>query len=92
MRASPPGGIKGTKGCSAVRYSQPMNTFTAIFEEAEEGGYIAFAAELPGAITQGETIEETRENLREAIELVLEANREQAIERATIFLREQIVV
>ena len=69
-----------------------MNTFTAIFQEAEEGGYIAFAAELPGAITQGETIEETRENLREAIGLVLETNRAQAIERSTIYLQEQIVV
>jgi predicted RNase H-like HicB family nuclease len=81
-----------TKGYLAVRYSQRMNTFTAIFEEAEEGGYTAFAAELPGAVTQGETIEEARENLREAIELVLEANRELAIEKATIFLREPIVV
>ena len=38
-------------------------------------GYAAFVEELPGANTQGETIEEARENLREAIELVLEANR-----------------
>jgi predicted RNase H-like HicB family nuclease len=54
------------------------NTFTAIFLPAEEGGFIAFAAELPGANTQGETIEEARENLKEAIELVLETNRELA--------------
>ena len=37
---------------------------TAIFEKAEEGGYIGYVAELPGANTQGETIEETRENLK----------------------------
>jgi predicted RNase H-like HicB family nuclease len=68
--------------------------FTAVFEEAPEGGYTAFVEELPGAISQGETIEEARENLREAIQLVLEANRELAKrgvdqERVT---REMIVV
>jgi len=36
---------------------------------------IGFVEELPGASTQGETLEEARENLREAIQLVLEANR-----------------
>ena len=46
-------------------------TLTAIFEEAEEGGYIGYVAELPGANTQGETLEEVRENLGEAIELIL---------------------
>jgi predicted RNase H-like HicB family nuclease len=46
-------------------------TLTAIFEEAEEGGYIGYVAELPGANTQDETLEEVRENLTEAIELIL---------------------
>jgi predicted RNase H-like HicB family nuclease len=53
------------------------NHFTAVYQPAEEGGFVAFVEEIPGAITQGETIEEARENLREAIQLVLEANREQ---------------
>lgn len=48
--------------------------FTAVFEKVPEG-YIAFVEELPGANTQGATMEEARTNLREAIELVLEANR-----------------
>lgn len=48
---------------------------TAVFREAPEGGYVAFVEELPGANTQGETIEEARANLREAVGLVLEANR-----------------
>ena len=48
---------------------------TAVFRKAPEGGYFAFVEELPGANTQGETLEEARENLREAVELVLEANR-----------------
>jgi predicted RNase H-like HicB family nuclease len=47
---------------------------TAIFRSVPEG-YIAFVEELPGANTQGATLEEARANLREAVELVLEANR-----------------
>ena len=38
-------------------------------------GYVAFVEELPGANTQGDTLEEARANLQEAVELVLEANR-----------------
>jgi len=49
--------------------------FTAVYLPVPEG-YIAFVEELPGANTQGDTLEEARENLREAVELVLEANRE----------------
>jgi predicted RNase H-like HicB family nuclease len=62
-----------------VRYPVGVLTFTAVFEEADEGGYTAYVAELPGANTQGETLEEARENLREAIELILESNRENAL-------------
>jgi len=47
---------------------------TAVFEQVAEG-YIAFVEELPGANTQGATLEEARENLAEAVELVLDANR-----------------
>ena len=47
---------------------------TAIFQKVPEG-YIGFVEELPGANTQGKTLEQTRENLLEAITLVLEANR-----------------
>ena len=50
---------------------------TAVFIEVPEG-YIAFVEELPGANTQGDTLEEARENLQEAVALVLEANRELA--------------
>ena len=48
--------------------------FTAVFKEVPEG-YIAFVEELPGANTQGATLEEARRNLRKAVELVLEGNR-----------------
>lgn len=54
---------------------------TAIYEEAEEGGYIGYIAELPGANTQGETIDEVRENLLEAARMILDANREEAERR-----------
>jgi predicted RNase H-like HicB family nuclease len=47
---------------------------TAVFRPVPEG-YIAFVEELPGANTQGATLEEARANLREAVELILEANR-----------------
>ena len=53
--------------------------FTAVFRKVPEG-YIAFVEELPGANTQGATLEEARENLREAVELVIEANRAMARE------------
>ena len=47
---------------------------TKVFQKVPEG-YIGFVQELPGANTQGETLEEARANLEEAIALVLEANR-----------------
>lgn len=51
--------------------------FTAVYMAVPEG-YIAFVQELPGANTQGATLAEARENLREAVKLVLDANRELA--------------
>ncbi len=50
---------------------------TAVFMPVPEG-FIGFVEELPGANTQGATLEETRENLKEAVQMVLEANRELA--------------
>jgi predicted RNase H-like HicB family nuclease len=47
---------------------------TAIFKKVR-GGYVGFVEELPGANTQGRTLAETRTNLKEAVSLVLEANR-----------------
>ena len=47
---------------------------TAVFQSVPEG-YIGFVEELPGANTQGATLDETRANLEEAVKLVLEANR-----------------
>lgn len=47
---------------------------TPIYHRVQEG-YIAFVEELPGANSQGLTLDEARINLREAVELVIEANR-----------------
>ena len=46
--------------------------FTAIIEKAPEGGFWAICPEVPGANGQGETIEEAKNNLRDAIELILQ--------------------
>ena len=54
---------------------------TAVFQKVPEG-YIGWVEELPGANTQGDTLEEARENLYEAVMLVLEANRVLAAEEA----------
>lgn len=48
---------------------------TAIFKKSPYG-YIGFIEELPGANTQGKTLEEARRNLIEAVQLVLDANRQ----------------
>ena len=50
--------------------------FTAIIEKALEGGYWAICPEIPGANGQGETLEEVINNLRQAIELILQDRRE----------------
>lgn len=50
--------------------------FTAIIESAPEGGFWAICPEVPGANGQGETIEEAKANLREAIELIFQDRRE----------------
>ena len=49
---------------------------TAIIEPAPEGGYWAICPEVPGANGQGETIEEAKASLKQAIELILEDRRE----------------
>lgn len=50
--------------------------FTAIIELAPEGGYWAICPEIPGANGQGKTIDEAKDSLRGAIELILEDRRE----------------
>ena len=72
--------------------------YTAVFEQLskdEGGGYLAYCEELPGAITQGETIEEARENLKDAISLLLESYRDDVLQRnngGVRIIRERITV
>ena len=51
---------------------------TAVFEPAAEGGYTCFIEEIPAAISEGETIDEAKANLLDALKLVLECQRELA--------------
>ena len=60
---------------------------TAVFQQVPEG-YVGFVEELPGANTQGDTLEEARSNLQEAVQLVLESNRALAEET----LRNKVVI
>lgn len=52
-----------------------MNRLTAVFEQ-DGDWWVGYVEELPGANTQGRTLDEARENLEEAVRLVIEANRE----------------
>lgn len=52
--------------------------FTVVIQKAPEGGYSGRCLELPGAISEGQTLEELKANMTEAIELVLESLEERA--------------
>jgi predicted RNase H-like HicB family nuclease len=69
------------------------NRFTGVFEQVGEW-WIGSVEELPGANTQGETLDEARKNLKEAIQLILESNRELARRDAEghEVIREQIAI
>jgi len=65
-------------------------TYTAIFAE-DDGWIVGWVSELPGAIAQERTIEEARESLKEAIQLILET-RAEAADAAHVIAREPITV
>ena len=62
---------------AAACMEDAVERFTAVFEK-DGDWWIGYVEELPGANTQGRTLEEARENLKEATRLVIEANRELA--------------
>lgn len=70
-----------------------MEKFTAVFEQVDDW-WIGYVEELPGANTQGETLEEARENLKDAVQLLIEVNREIARRDATgkNVIREELLV
>ena len=51
-------------------------TFKVVLEPSEEGGYTVYVPALPGCVSEGDTIEEALQNIREAIELYLEPDEE----------------
>ena len=66
-------------------YSQGKNmkvNLTAVFRKSPHG-YVGYVEELPGANTQGMTLEEAKANLVEAVQLVLESNRQLSEEEVT---------
>ncbi|MEK7477177.1 MAG: type II toxin-antitoxin system HicB family antitoxin [Candidatus Coatesbacteria bacterium] len=70
-----------------------MKKYTATYEKRGKW-YIGYVREVPGANTQGRTLEEARENLKEAVELVLEAQKKLSprAARRTRVIREPILV
>ena len=87
--------------CSHERWRSKIGimdmVLTAVYEqvpESEGDGYVAYVEELPGAISEGDTLEEARENLRDAVELLLEAHRDLAEKRISgkKITREKITV
>jgi len=58
--------------------------YTAIFQKMSNGWYFAQCEQVPGAMTQGATIEEAKENLKEALQLVLEAEKDLGIKRDNV--------
>ena len=58
-----------------------LRNLTAVFEPADEGGYVCWFEEFPEAMSQGETIQEAQANLLDALEEVLKYRREEASRR-----------
>jgi predicted RNase H-like HicB family nuclease len=70
-----------------------MERFTAVFEQ-DGDWWVGYVEELPGANTQGRTLDEARENLQDAIRLVIEANRELArrASEGRAVIREELIL
>jgi predicted RNase H-like HicB family nuclease len=50
-----------------------------VFEPSDEGGYTVHVPELPGCVSEGDTLDEARQNIREAIDLYLEPVEEEPL-------------
>ncbi|MCC2667177.1 MAG: HicB like antitoxin of bacterial toxin-antitoxin system [Gammaproteobacteria bacterium] len=58
-----------------------LRNLTAVFEPAEEGGYVCWFEEIPEAMSQGETVDEAKANLINALREIIEYRREQAAQK-----------
>jgi predicted RNase H-like HicB family nuclease len=65
--------------------------FTAVFQKRDKW-YVAYVEEIPGVNTQGRTLKEARANLKEALQLIIESNRQLAAKRRGRVRREPIAV
>ena len=67
---------------------------TAIIEKSADGWYVGQIEEFPAALSQGKTIEELKTNLLEALELLLETNKESTIQqyKGRKVIREELVI
>lgn len=65
--------------------------FTAVFQKRDKC-YVAYVEEIPGVNTQGRTLKEARANLKEALQLIIDANRQLAAKRRGRVRREPIAV
>ena len=63
-------------------------TIKVVLEPSDEGGYTVYAPSLPGCISEGETIEEALQNIREAIELYLEPVEDDWVAKEDVLVRE----
>ena len=75
-----------------MNYSDPRLQLTAVFEEATEGGYTCSFEEFPDVFSEGDTLEEARANLLDALQLVLAYHREETrkVQSTSPFLREAL--
>jgi len=82
-RGAPAAGRIGKAEQPAARIIAPKlcEQLTAVFIKEDDGGYCGYVEEIPEAITQGETLEETKENLVEAVQLVMQCHRELSDQR-----------
>lgn len=66
------------------KHKEHVMKLRAFIYEAEEGGYWANVPAIPGCVSQGETLEEVRENIRDAVEGCLAVREEQALQEANV--------
>jgi len=69
--------LEAVWGCPGPEEGYYWAMFTAVYQKCGEW-WAAYVEEIPGVNTQGSTLEEARENLQEALQMVLAANRELA--------------
>ena len=68
-----------------------IHEYNVVFQEETKGGYSAWVPDLPGCASQGETIEEVLNNIKEAIALYLEDNQEQDSKTDSHFKKQFVI-